>query len=261
VTGKRCSRLPLLGILFFTSLAATASDRPRIAIIIDDIGNDQRRGERAIALDGPLAYAVLPGTPRAAALAELAHARGREVLLHLPLQAEVDPVTMHGDSLVLDMSRAQFRQVVVTSLAAIPHVSGVNTHRGSLLTRHPGHMGWLMEDLQSYGGLYFVDSYTTARSVALDIAREQGVPSVKRDVFLDPDREPATVHREFQRLKSLARTQGYAVAIGHPYPATLEYLERALASLAAEGFDLVPVGLLIAQVDKTGRHPGAAAAE
>ena len=241
---QRSQLLPL-GVLLVSSIAAADAVRPRISIIIDDLGNDQRRGERAIALDGPLAYAVLPGTPRAVALAELAHSRGREVLLHLPLQAEEDAGTETGNGLVLDMSRRQFSRAVSESLDAVPHLSGVNTHRGSLLTRHPGHMSWLMEDLREHGGLYFVDSYTTARSVALGIAREQGVPSLKRDVFLDPDRDPSTVRREFERLKSVARRRGYAVGIGHPYTETLDFLAIALPLLEADGIDLVPVGRLI----------------
>jgi polysaccharide deacetylase 2 family uncharacterized protein YibQ len=119
----------------------------------------------------------------------------------------------------------------------------VNSHRGSLLTRHPGHMGWLMEEILRAGGLYFVDSYTTHRSVALQVASERGVPAIKRDVFLDSD--PDNVAREFERLKTLARERGLAVAIGHPYPATLDFLERAIPGLVEEGIQLVPLRELI----------------
>ena len=123
----------------------------------------------------------------------------------------------------------------------MPHVVGINSHRGSLLTRHPGHMAWLMEEIRSHGNLFFVDSYTTHESVALELAREAGVPAVRRDVFLDPDQAPGTVEREFARLKKLARQRGFAVGIGHPHPQTLTLLEDELPKLEDEGFELVSI--------------------
>ena len=108
----------LLGILLL-SASLLADDRPRIAIIIDDLGNERRNGVRAIQLDGPIAYAILPGTPRARELAELAHAAGRDVLLHLPLQAESDLESRQPGGLNLDMSRQAFSHAVTRSLDAV----------------------------------------------------------------------------------------------------------------------------------------------
>lgn len=232
-------------LLLAGSCAAAETQPPRIAIIIDDLGYQKAAGERAIGLPGPIAFAILPNTPRDAYLARFAHAKGKEVLLHLPLQAVQDRSAV-GGSLLLDMSRQQFLQAFANSLEAVPHVVGINSHRGSLLTRHPGHMGWLMEEILDRGDLFFVDSYTTAESVALRVANENGVPALRRDVFLDPDPEPETLVREFARLKKLARQQGFAIGIGHPYASTLEFLESALPSLAEEGFDLVSISDLIA---------------
>lgn len=165
--------------------------------------------------------------------------------MHLPLQA-VDEQSAEPGGIVLDMSREQLAQAFAGNLASIPHVIGVNTHRGSLLTRHPGHMHWLMEEIDARGDLFFVDSFTTAGSIALQLARESGVPAVRRDVFLDPDPAPATVEREFARLKKLARVRGMAVGIGHLYPATLALLERELPRLASEGIELVSISDYIA---------------
>ena len=106
-------------------------------------------------------------------------------------------------------------------------------------------MRWLMEDIRALDGLYFVDSYTTHESVALQIAAESGVPAIKRDVFLDTDPAPEMLAKEFERLKKLARENGLAVAIGHPYPATLEFLEHEIPRLVEEGIQLVPLRELI----------------
>ena len=218
--------------------------RPRIALIIDDLGYERAAGERAIALPGPIAFAVLPYTPRGAFLAEKAHAAGKDVLLHLPLQAERDHEIVPG-SLLLDMTEQQFSQAFEKSIDAVPFVVGVNNHRGSLLTRHPGHMTWLMDEILSRDGLFFVDSYTTAESVALNIALESGVPAVRRDVFLDPDQAPETLVREFSRLKNLAQRKGFAVGIAHPYKTTLAFLENALPALEDDGFELITISKLV----------------
>lgn len=231
-----------LGILTAVPVAAA----PRIAIIIDDLGYQLEAGERAIRLPGPVACAVLPATPRGRALAETAHRRGKEVLLHLPLQSVSEDGAAEPGSLLLDMSRNQFAAAFSDNLESVPHAIGVNSHRGSLLTRHPGHMRWLMEEIAAHGDLIFVDSYTTARSVALELAQESGVAAVRRDVFLDPDREPATVEREFARLKRLAAERGMAVGIGHPYPATLALLERELPNLGGEGYELISISRYVA---------------
>ena len=257
----RTRRVCLIAVLLVALPAFAESPRPRIAIIIDDLGYERVAGERAIGLPGPLAYAVLPGTPRASYLAEKAHAHGKEVLLHLPLQAEHHEEPAEPGSLLLDMSRAQFHHTLAGNLEAVPHIVGINSHRGSLLTRHPGHMGWLMDELRARDDLFFIDSFTTAHSIALRIARERGVPAVKRDVFLDADPSPDTLQREFTRLKRIADRQGFAVGIGHPYPATLTFLEAALPQLEGDGYDLITISGLIAMQDRLERNADVAAAE
>ncbi len=235
----------LLGTLVLLLAAPVAADSPRIAIIIDDLGYHLTNGRRAIGLPGPVAFSFLPGAPRARALAEHAHAHGKDVLLHLPLQAHGDDERREPSEIDIDMSRARLAAVFGEAVQSVPHVVGINSHRGSLLTRHPGHMQWLMEEIGKREPLFFVDSFTHHGSVALQIARENGIEATKRDVFLDPDASPETVAREFDRMKRLARERGAAVAIGHPHPATLELLERELPRLVDEGFQLVRISELV----------------
>ena len=239
------TRLGSVAILSLLASQSFAQSAPRIAIIIDDLGYQVAAGHRAVALPGPVVCAILPGTPGAAQVAEAARERGKEVLLHLPLQSADQGGATEPGSITLDTTREAFTDTFVAAMESVPYAVGVNSHRGSLLTRHPGHMNWLMEEILRAGGLYFVDSYTTHRSVALQIASERGVPAIKRDVFLDSDPAPDKVAREFERLKKLARERGLAVAIGHPYPATLDFLERAIPVLVEEGIELVPLRELI----------------
>ncbi len=237
------ARIILFGFLLFWQLAAQAQ-RPVIAIIIDDLGN-RSSDIQAIQLPGAVAVAFLPHTPHTPRLARVAHANNKEVMLHAPMQS------MHGDkklgpgSLTLDMTESEFVKTLQEDLASIPHVQGVNNHMGSLLTRHPGHMLWLMQEINRHGDLFFVDSRTTKHSVARMVANENQVPSLTRDVFLDAEDSAAFVEKQFDRLLKIARIHGYALAIGHPYPATMKILKKRLQQLESEQVDLVPVSTLL----------------
>lgn len=231
--------------LLATGSAATSP--PRISIIIDDLGYRLDAGQRAIELPGPISFAVLPGAPSARTLAVMAFESGKEVLLHLPLQATPNDAVQEPLGINLDMNRQEFVDTFERALTSVPHAIGVNSHRGSMLTRHPGHMQWLMDEILSRENLFFVDSFTTHQSIALRIAAETGVDARKRDVFLDPDQEPETIAREFERMKQLAMKRGSVIAIGHPYKATLELLERELPKLADDGFELVTISVLVRQ--------------
>jgi polysaccharide deacetylase 2 family uncharacterized protein YibQ len=228
-------------LLLIAAPFAAADAPPRIAIIIDDLGYHIDAGLRAIELPGPVSYAVLPATPNGRVLALLAHQRGKEVILHLPFEALDRENQNEPGAITLDMGRDAFRQAFVRALESVPHAIGVSNHRGSLLTRHPGHMAWLMEEIAARDGMFFVDSFTTHRSVALQIAAEQGVAAARRHIFLDNDRSPAAIGRAFAELTERARRDGLAVAIGHPYPETLAFLEEKLAELDANQFELIPV--------------------
>lgn len=230
---------------------AWAGGRPVIAIIIDDVGDRLEAGRRTVDLPGPVAGAFLPHTPYSVELAERAHGNGKEVMLHLPMQA-VGGAPPGPGAVTLHMDRMAFERTVAANLAALPHVVGVNNHMGSLITRHPGHMAWLMRLLRERQ-LFFVDSRTSVHTVAEQLAHERGVPVVRRHVFLDHDPSVAAIRGEFQRLVQLAHAQGYALAIGHPYSTTLEVLEAELPRLQEYGVELIPVSELIAR-DKENRR-------
>ena len=219
---------------------------PGIAIIIDDLGYQQGPGKRVVDLPGAVACAFLPDGPHTAELARQAHARQKEVMLHLPMQ----PVghfhaRREAGVLTLDMTQQQFVRTLRANIEAVPYASGLNNHMGSLLTQHPGTMAWLMQALGEQGDLFFVDSRTTRATVARQLAGEYGIPSMSRNVFLDNEPDPEAVRAQFRQLLAIARREGTALAIGHPYPATLAVLEEELAQLAAQGIQLLPVSGLI----------------
>lgn len=243
--------MPRAALLLALLLAAApAAGEPRagaaVGIIIDDLGNSLRDGERAAHLPAAVACAVLPHTPHAREIAEAAHAAGKEVLLHLPMESR-DAQEPGPGELDSHMPRLEMRATLDYDLTTVPYVTGVNNHMGSLLTTRPVAMEWLMLELRGRG-LFFVDSRTDAASVAAGVARAHGVPVLERDVFLDDDLTPAAVAVQLERLEQLAHKHGYALAIGHPHPVTLAALERWLPEAQRRGIALIPLTTRLAQL-------------
>ena len=219
------------------SFYSQAGNNPAaLIIIIDDIGNNRSLGERTVNLPGPLNLAFLPHTPFARSLADKAHQSGHTVMLHTPMANKTDARLGPG-AMTMDMDKHQWQQVLHDNLLAIPHVRGVNNHMGSLLTEQPDAMAAVMETLQQQG-LFFVDSLTTANSVAQQQAIIHGLPNLQRDIFLDNDVAPMALKRQFDKAIKLAKRRGVAVVIGHPYPETLTLLETELGNLSQSGVQL-----------------------
>jgi polysaccharide deacetylase 2 family uncharacterized protein YibQ len=224
--------------------APASAHRPVVAIIIDDVGENLHYGERAIDLPGPVTYSFLPYMDYVQPLAIMAHKRHKEIMLHLPMQA-VDGRDIGPGGLTVDMTQHELIQTVTEDLNAVPYVEGINNHMGSLLTQSPGAMLWLMREIRKRGDLFFIDSRTTDMTVAQQVANENRVPTLSRDVFLDDELTTRAVAHQFRRLLAVARRQGWALAIGHPHPVTLDYLEKRLPRLVEDGVRLVPVSYLI----------------
>ncbi len=222
----------------------TVRVKPAIAIIIDDLGDKLGRGKKAVALPGRVTLSFLPHTPHSKALVDKAHASGKEVMLHLPMETETGKRLGPG-GLTLHMTEGELKSATKKALDSIPYVKGINNHMGSLLTRHPGAMGWLMQVIKEHGGLYFVDSRTTAHTVAGKIAVENELPTAVRDVFLDDVRSKKSIRKEFRRLLELAKKRGYAIGIGHPYPETMEVLQQELSKLESKGIRLIPASEIV----------------
>lgn len=226
--------------------APTPARPAAVAIIIDDLGEQRHAGLRAIALPGPVAVAFLPDAAYTRAQAALAHAHGKEVLLHLPLEPG-GGARRYPASLTAGASAAELAAYFARALASVPHARGVNNHQGSLSTSLMEPMRGLMAEIRRHPGLYFVDSRTGPASVAYKAARAEGVPAAERSVFLDNERGEAAVRRAFAELVAKARRNERALGIGHPYPETFAVLREEIPRLAAAGIHLVSPSELIAR--------------
>ncbi len=223
-------------------------DRPAISIIIDDMGERYALGLHAVKMPARLTYSFLPHSPYARRLATLAHELDKEVMLHIPMETQ-DRRYLGRGGLRPGMSQRDFIISILNGLGSVPYVRGINNHMGSLLTQDPTAMGWLMEEIARQDNLYFVDSRTTRYTVAHQVANEYQVPGFSRNVFLDHVLEPRAIAREFRRLLTIARKEGVALAIGHPHPETLAFLDSALPLLEERGIMLLPVSALIERAE------------
>ena len=218
--------------------------RPRIALIIDDIGYNRAVAERFVMLHPAITLSVLPRSPHGAAIARSARSRGREIMLHLPMEPLEYPAIDPGPgALTAAMTPAEIRRTLIDHLDAVPFVTGVNNHMGSRLTTLSAPMYEILAVLKSRH-LFFIDSRTTESSLAGRTARLLQVPFARRDVFLDHDPVPSAIRTQIRLLIRIARLHGEAVGIGHPHKTTLEVLTAEL-SVITEAADLVTASRLV----------------
>ncbi|QWA28903.1 divergent polysaccharide deacetylase family protein [Pseudomonas sp. RC3H12] len=231
--------------LLFCLLAVVAHAAPAgkayMSIIIDDLGQSSERDSRTLALPGPVTMAIMPDTPHATDFARQAHKAGRTVILHMPMDPATGPYAWHPGTPVDELARR-----LDAALAKVPFVAGINNHMGSRMTAQREPMHWLMEELQRRH-LFFVDSRTSAATVAAAQAQAIGLAHVSRDVFLDDVRTTEAINGQLQLGIAQARKQGSAVLIGHPYPQTLEVLAREIPRLKAQGIELIGLHQIIAE--------------
>jgi len=214
--------------------------RPRIAIIIDDMGYDLKTGLSFLNLPMPLTISVLPCAPYTNRIAEEARKKGREILLLLPMEPKHYPRLDPGPgALLLSMGDREILNLLDRDLSDVPGVSGVNNHMGSSFTENRGKMRLVLGELKKKH-LFYIDSRTTRKTVGVAVARGIGLPAAGRNVFLDNDLEPAAITIQWRRLISIARHSGGAIGIGHPHRETLMVLKRSLPSLGGE-IRIVPV--------------------
>jgi polysaccharide deacetylase 2 family uncharacterized protein YibQ len=225
-------------------IAPAPAAGPRLAIILDDLGQDYGAAEAIFALPYPLTISVLPNNPHSVEIAEEAHRRGYEVMLHLPMES-VSNRRAESHELRPGMSQRDVTALVDGFISAVPGVTGVNNHQGSESTANTPLMNELMRVLHEHK-LFYIDSRTTAATVAFDAARHAGVPTAYRNVpFLDDVAEVNAVARQLHLALREAREKNDAIAIGHPHPATLKALHEVLPEAKAQGVRLVYASELV----------------
>lgn len=213
-------------------------DLPKLAIILDDLGNDRAAAEAIFAMPYPLTISVLPNHEHSREIADEALQRGYQVMLHLPMQSVANEAP-EKEELRPGMTAPEVQAMLDEMANSIPNAVGVNNHEGSQATSDPTLMKELMPALRQKN-LFYIDSRTTAATVAFDAARQEGVPAAFRNVpFLDDVQDVAAIRSRLDAALRYAKDKKAAIAIGHPHVATLEALREFLPRVRANGVQLV----------------------
>jgi len=232
------SSLPSAGLHARSHNSETGHGGARLAIILDDLGSDRAAAEAIFSLDYPLTISVLPLHANSAEIATEAHQRGYEVMLHLPMQS-VGKEAAEAQELRPGMTGAEISRDLNEMLGSVPEVVGVNNHQGSQATADARLMGELMPLLRERH-LFYVDSRTTAATVAFEAAEHAGVHSGYRNVpFLDDVQDVGAIRRQLELAFREAKVKGNAIAIGHPHAETLQALKEELPKAVGMGIELV----------------------
>jgi polysaccharide deacetylase 2 family uncharacterized protein YibQ len=206
------------------------AQQPRLAIIVDDMGENMHIARSLLNLNYPVTFSILPRSTYATATAEAAHKAGREVMIHQPMQPVDYPDVKPGPgALFLGQSREEIMRIVTDSVNRVPHAVGINNHMGSRITQDQASMDAVADAVIALRGerpLFVLDSLTHPRSKLHAVARQAGIRSYSRDVFLDEEEDVTYILRQLDRAAQIARQTSQAVAIGHPLPATLEALKQ-----------------------------------
>ncbi|MCI0470626.1 MAG: divergent polysaccharide deacetylase family protein, partial [Candidatus Aminicenantes bacterium] len=196
---------------------------PRIAFIIDDIGEYDIGALELKRLAIPITASILPDSPRAHEEASWLKEYGLQAMLHIPMQPKNSNGQQYGlqQTITLDSSKEEIRELIRRAREIIPDAAGMNNHMGSLVTADKKTMKRILEIVKEEG-LFFVDSKTIAGTVGYDTARNLGIKTAIRDVFLDDgEKSYEKSLNEIKRLVAQARLLGKAIAIGHPHETTL----------------------------------------
>ena len=235
--GRRTQSIHLITPLPGAEAAAARAGQPRLAVVIDDLGYDRAQADSIFRLSYPLTISVLPHEANSGEIAEEAHRRGYQVMLHLPMASNAgdkdEAVQLHPG-----MASADVDKTFTAMLDTVPYAAGVNNHEGSLGTADQKLMDDLMPLLHERN-LFFIDSRTSAATVAESSAHAAGVEAARRNVFLDDDQSAPAIRKQFALALRDAREKGSALAIGHPHPQTLAVLNEMLPEAGRQGVRLV----------------------
>jgi len=217
--------------------------RPQVAIVIDDLGLDRNRTERAIALRGPVTLSFLAYASDLPQQTEAARHAGHELVVHVPMEPILRSKLVTRASSGAEPAHAELLRRLRWDLSRFSGYVGVDNPSGNRLSTNREATEAVIDELKNRG-LVFLDSRSGGAGSLSDAARK-GVPTVTRDVLLDDDVTVSSVNDRLSQLEAIARQRGTAVAVGHPHDLTLGALKAWITSLPEKGLQLVPLTAIV----------------
>jgi len=217
---------------------------PKAAFIIDDLGYETEVAKKMMELEYPIALSILPFLQYSEFTAEEGEKNNKEIMLHLPMEANNNGTDPGPGAIKSDMSEEEIRQAVRDCIFNFPYIIGVNNHMGSKITEDREIMEIVLEEIKKYN-LFFIDSVTTKDSIAYEVAREMEIKSAVRTVFLDNENDMDYIKGQILEVQETALREGEAIAIGHSRINTFYVLKRMIPELIKAGIEIVPVSELV----------------
>jgi hypothetical protein len=227
-----------------TSSGEEISFSPKVAFIIDDLGYEKEIAEKLVELNFSITLSIFPFVTYSKYIAEEGKKKNKDIMLHLPMEPKNSSLNPGLGAIKANMSEEEIRQDVIECILNIPHIIGVNNHMGSKITEDRKIMKIVLEEIKKYN-LFFVDSMTTKDSVAHQVAREMGVKTAVRSVFLDNESDMEYIKGQMLEVQKIALEKGEAIAIGHDRINTFYVLKRMIPELIKAGIEIVPVSELV----------------
>ena len=226
--------------------AAGPGPGPRLAIVVDDLGYDPVRDAEWLDFPERITVSVIPHGPSSKSFAASARNRGFGVILHVPMEPE-GAVADRSEPFLLrrGMTPEEIADKFARMAADVPQANGASNHMGSAFTSDLAAMAAFAQALKGKG-FFFVDSVTSAGTVASTAMEAAGVPATRRDVFLDDDGRPEEMRRQWAAAVALAKERGAAVLLCHSRRETRKALLELLPQLRTEGIRPVTVEELLA---------------
>ena len=219
--------------------------RPKIAIVIDDLGGENKISQELLHWNLPITFSILPFAPYSKTLAGEAHQRGKEIILHLPMEPHDYPEVRPGEGVLLQkMDEEKLLQQLANDIEAVPYIKGVSNHMGSRLMEDSEKVRIIFSELKRRG-LFFLDSRTTPQTVGLQVAQSVGLRSMERSLFIDHSSNEEEIKQKIERLIQVSLSNGKAIGIGHPHPSTLKILKEMIPRIKEKGIELVPLSSVI----------------
>jgi polysaccharide deacetylase 2 family uncharacterized protein YibQ len=222
-----------------------AGVRPKMAIVIDDLGSDKEIAREILQLNLPITFSILPFTSHSKTIAKEAHRKGKEIILHLPMEPHGYPQVQPGEGVLLsEMDESALLHQLSKDIEAVPYISGVSNHMGSRLMEDQEKLKILLSELKRRG-LFFLDSRTTPQTLGFQTAKVLGLQTSERTVFLDNSLDENSIKQRIDELIQHALSAGKAIGIGHPHPSTVKSLREAIPKIKQKGIEIVPLSSLM----------------
>ncbi|NOV04042.1 divergent polysaccharide deacetylase family protein [Paenibacillus sp. LMG 31457] len=222
---------------------AVESTTKKIAIVIDDFGNNMDGTTEMLELPIPFTVAVMPFLPSTKQDAQLAHEKGHEVILHLPMEPVRGKKSWLGPgAITTDLSDDEIHKRIVTAIEDVPYAIGINNHMGSKATADERVMNILV-DICKERNLILLDSRTSPKSLIGKLASQKGVPYSENQLFFDDLYTYSHISKQMVKFKKLVKDRDLVIAIGHvgpPGKKTAQVIKEAIPTLQKEA-TFVPI--------------------